>query len=230
MSPSSHTILQDRPAAGRRLVEPLQAYAHRPDVIVLALPRGGVPVAYEVATALDVRLDLMLVRKLGVPSHEEFAMGAIASGGIQILNEQALRAHPIDKARFDAVVARETQELLRREQVYRGTRAPVQLKDQAVILIDDGLATGASMMAAIHAVRVHGPSRIVVAVPVGPPETVEALRSEVDELVCPIMPEWLMSIGHWYMDFSQTSDAEVMRLLQRAWEKEGRADQSLSGH
>jgi predicted phosphoribosyltransferase len=213
-------ILQDRPAAGRRLVTPLQAYAQRPDVIVLALPRGGVPVAYEVATALDVRLDLMLVRKLGVPSHEEFAMGAIASGGIQILNQQALRAHPIDKAAFDAVVARETRELLRREQVYRGARAPVQLKDQVVILIDDGLATGASMMAAIHAVRVHGPSRIVVAVPVGPPETVEALRSEVDELVCPIMPEWLMSIGHWYMDFSQTSDAEVMRLLQRAWQKE----------
>jgi predicted phosphoribosyltransferase len=213
-------ILQDRPAAGRRLVAPLLAYANRPDVIVLALPRGGVPVAYEVATALDVRLDLMLVRKLGVPSHEEFAMGAIASGGIQILNQQALRAHPIDKAAFDTVVARETRELLRREQVYRGARAPVQLKDQVVILIDDGLATGASMMAAIHAVRVHGPSRIVVAVPVGPPETVEALRSEVDELVCPIMPEWLMSIGHWYMDFSQTSDAEVMRLLQRAWQKE----------
>jgi predicted phosphoribosyltransferase len=213
-------ILQDRPAAGRRLVAPLQAYANRPDVIVLALPRGGVPVAYEVATALDVRLDLMLVRKLGVPSHEEFAMGAIGSGGIQILNQQALRAHPIDKAAFDAVVARETRELLRREQVYRGARAPVQLKDQVVILIDDGLATGASMMAAIHAVRVHGPSRIVVAVPVGPPETVEALRSEVDELVCPIMPEWLMSIGHWYMDFSQTSDAEVIRLLQRAWQKE----------
>jgi predicted phosphoribosyltransferase len=216
-------ILQDRPAAGRRLVAPLQAYANRPDVIVLALPRGGVPVAYEVATALDVRLDLMLVRKLGVPSHEEFAMGAIASGGIQILNQQALRAHPIDKTAFDAVVARETRELLRREQVYRGARAPVQLKDQVVILIDDGLATGASMMAAIHAVRVHGPSRIVVAVPVGPPETVEALRSEVDELVCPIMPEWLMSIGHWYMDFSQTSDAEVMRLLQRAWQKEADA-------
>jgi len=222
-------ILQDRPAAGRRLVAPLLAYANRPDVIVLALPRGGVPVAYEVATALDVRLDLMLVRKLGVPSHEEFAMGAIASGGIQILNQQALRAHPIDKAAFDAVVARETRELLRREQVYRGTRAPVQLKDQVVILIDDGLATGASMRAAIHAVRLHGPSRIVVAVPVGPPETVEALRSEVDELVCPIMPEWLMSIGHWYMDFSQTSDAEVMRLLQRAWAKKPSAQNDNFG-
>ena len=151
-------------------------------------------------------------------------MGAIASGGVQILNEQALRAHPIDPAAFDAVVARETRELLRREQVYRGARAPVQLKDQVVILIDDGLATGASMMAAIRAARAHAPSRIVVAVPVGPPETVEALRSEVDELICPIMPEWLMSIGHWYMDFSQTSDAQVIRLLHRAWAKEDCAD------
>jgi putative phosphoribosyl transferase len=224
MSPPSNIVLQDRTAAGRRLVAPLLAYAHRPEVIVLALPRGGVPVAYEVASALDVRLDLMLVRKLGVPSHEEFAMGAIASGGIQILNEQALRAHPIDKVAFDAVVAQETRELLRREQVYRGTRTPVLLKDQVVILIDDGLATGASMMAAILAARVHGPSRIVIAVPVGPPETVEALRSEVDELICPIMPEWLMSIGHWYMDFSQTPDAEVIRLLHRAWAKEDCAD------
>ncbi|MHC8287499.1 phosphoribosyltransferase [Pseudomonas sp. XS1P51] len=219
-SSSSQTILQDRAAAGRSLVAPLLKYARRPDVIVLALPRGGVPVAYEVATALEVRLDLMLVRKLGVPSHQEFAMGAIASGGIQILNEDALRVHPIDQATFDAVVARETRELLRREQVYRATRAPVQLKDQRVILIDDGLATGASMMAAIHAVRVQAPSRIAVAVPVAPLETAEALRSEVDELVCPLMPEWLMSIGHWYMDFSQTSDDEVIGLLRRAWQRE----------
>lgn len=214
------TTLQDRPAAGRRLVEPLLQYAHRPDVIILALPRGGVPVAYEVATALGVRLDLMLVRKLGVPSHPEYAMGAIASGGIQILNEHALRAHPIDKAAFDVVVARENRELLRREQVYRGTRAPVQLKDRVVILIDDGLATGASMQAAIHAARAQAPSRIVVAVPVAPLETVEALRREVDELICPIIPEWLMSIGYWYLDFSQTSDQEVIDLLQRAWQRE----------
>jgi putative phosphoribosyl transferase len=220
MGPSSQTILQNRAAAGRRLVEPLLAYAHRADVIVLALPRGGVPVAYEVAKALEVRLDLMLVRKLGVPSHQEFAMGAIASGGIQILNEQALRVHPIDKAAFDAVVDRETKELKRREQVYRGSRAPLHLKDQVVILIDDGLATGASMLAAIHAVRVHAPSRIVVAVPVAPIETAEALRSEVDELICPLIPEWLMSIGYFYMDFSQTTDKEVMDLLQRAWQRE----------
>ena len=155
MNHSSQTILQNRAAAGRRLVEPLLQYAHKPDVIILALPRGGVPVAYEVATVLGVRLDLLLVRKLGVPSHPEYAMGAIASGGIEIRNEQALRAHPIDKAAFEAVVARETRELLRRQQVYRGTRAPVQLKDQVVILIDDGLATGASMLAAVQAVRLQ---------------------------------------------------------------------------
>jgi predicted phosphoribosyltransferase len=201
------------------LIEPLLPYANRPDVIVLALPRGGVPVAYEVATALKVRLDLMLVRKLGVPSHPEYAMGAIASGGIQIRNEEALRVHPIAKAAFDAVVERESRELLRREQVYRGTRPAVRLKDQVVILIDDGLATGASMRAAIQALRVQAPARIVVAVPVAPIETVEALRSEVDELICPLMPEWFTSIGHWYMDFSQTSDAEVIELLQRAWRR-----------
>jgi putative phosphoribosyl transferase len=223
MSPLSDSILQDRAAAGRRLVEPLSHYAHRPDVIILALPRGGVPVAYEVATALGVRLDLMLVRKLGVPSRPEYAMGAIASGGIQIRNEEALRFHPIDKDAFQAVVDRESRELLRREQVYRGSRAPVQLKDQVVILIDDGLATGASMLAAVQAVRMQSPSRIVVAVPLAPVETAEVLRKEVDELVCPLFPEWFTSIGDWYLDFSQTSDAEVIGLLQRAWQREAGA-------
>ncbi|WP_223434252.1 MULTISPECIES: phosphoribosyltransferase [unclassified Pseudomonas] len=219
-SPSLQTTLQNRAAAGRSLVEPLFKYAHRPDVIILALPRGGVPVAYEVAKALDVRLDLLLVRKLGVPSRPEFAMGAIASGGIQVLNQDALQAHPIDQASFEAVVARETRELSRREQLYRGTRPPSQLKDQVVILIDDGLATGASMMAAVHAVRAQAPSRIVVAVPVAPLETVEALRGEVEEVICPLMPEWMISIGYWYMDFSQTPDEEVIDLIQRAWQRE----------
>ena len=219
-SPSLQTTLKDRAAAGRGLVEPLLKYADRPDVIVLALPRGGVPVAYEVATALNVHLDLMLVRKLGVPSHEEYAMGAIASGGIQILNEDALRAHPSDRASFDAVVARETRELLRREQVYRGNRPPVHIKDRVVILIDDGLATGASMMAAIQAVRKQAPARIVVAVPVAPLETVEALLIDVDEVICPLVPEWMVSIGYWYLNFSQTSDEEVIELLQRAWQRE----------
>jgi len=219
-SPSLHTTLQDRTEAGRRLVEPLLKYAQRPDVIVLALPRGGVPVAYQVVKALDVRLDLMLVRKLGVPSNPEFAMGAIASGGIQIRNEQALRAHPISPAAFEAVVARETRELQRREQLYRGARPPLQLKGQVVILIDDGLATGASMMAAIRAVRMQAPARIVVAVPVAPLETVEALSFEVDEVICPLMPEWMMSIGYWYLNFPQTPDEEVIDLLQQAWQRE----------
>ena len=219
-SPSLQTTLPNRAEAGRRLVEPLLKYANRPDVIILALPRGGVPVAYEVATALNVRLDLMLVRKLGAPSHPEYAMGAIASGGVQILNDDALRAHPIDRASFDAVVARETQELSRREKVYRGNRPPPQLKDQVVILIDDGLATGSSMMAAVHAVRRQAPERIVVAVPVAPRETVEDLCMQVDEVICPLIPEWMMSIGYWYLDFSQTSDEEVIDLMQRAWKRE----------
>lgn len=222
---SQHTNLRDRTAAGQSLVEPLLKYARRADVIVLALPRGGVPVAYEVATALEVCLDLMLVRKLGVPSHQEFAMGAIASGGIQIVNEDALRANHIDQRTLEAVVAREGQELLRRERAYRATRAPMKLQDQVVILIDDGLATGASMMAAVHAVRLQKPARIVVAVPVAPLETAEALRSEVDELICPLIPEWLMSIGSWYVDFSQTSDEEVIDLLHRAWERESKPAQ-----
>lgn len=226
-SPSLQTTLQNRAAAGRSLVEPLHKYAHRPDVIVLALPRGGVPVAYEIAMALGVRLDLLLVRKLGVPSHPEFAMGAIASGGIQVLNDDALRAHPIDRASFQAVVARETRELARREQVYRGARPPMQIKGQVVILIDDGLATGSSMMAAVRAVRAQAPSRIVVAVPVAPLETVEALRGEVDEVICPLTPEWMISIGYWYRDFSQTSDEAVIDLLQRAWQRESSAGDSV---
>lgn len=223
-SPSLQTVLKDRRAAGEGLANHLLKYAHRPDVAVLALPRGGVPVAYEVATALRVRLDLMLVRKLGMASNPEFAMGAIASGGIRILNDDVLRAHPIDQDRFDAVVEQESRELMRREQAYRGTRAPLQLKDQVVILIDDGLATGASMMAAIHAVRTQAPSRIVVAVPVAPLETLEALRSEVDEVICPLVPEWMISIGHWYEDFSQTPDEVVIDLLQRAWQRESTGD------
>ncbi|MGH8387374.1 MAG: phosphoribosyltransferase [Pseudomonas sp.] len=219
-SPSLQTTLPNRAEAGRRLVEPLLKYANRPEVIILALPRGGVPVAYEVATALSVRLDLMLVRKLGAPSHPEYALGAIASGGVQVLNDDALRAHPIDRASFEAVLARETQELARREKAYRGNRSPPQLKGQVVILIDDGLATGSSMMAAIHTVRMQAPERIVVAVPVAPRDTVKDLSMQVDEVICPLIPEWVMSIGYWYLDFSQTSDEEVIDLMQRAWERE----------
>ncbi|MDR6917487.1 putative phosphoribosyltransferase [Pseudomonas sp. 3296] len=228
-SPSLQTTLKDRTDAGRRLVEPLLKYAHCPDVIVLALPRGGVPVAYEVVKALDVRLDLMLVRKLGVPSNPEFAMGAIASGGIQIRNEEALRAHPISPAEFDVVVAHETRELQRRELLYRGARPPLQLKGQVVILVDDGLATGASMMAAIRAVRIQAPARIVVAVPVAPLETVDTLSFEVDEVICPLMPEWMVSIGYWYLSFPQISDEEVIDLLQLAWQREVATSAKVQG-
>lgn len=227
-SPSLQTLWQDRSVAGRSLVEPLLKYARRPEVIVLALPRGGVPVAYEVATALQVRLDLLVVRKLGVPSQPEFAMGAIASGGIHIRNEEVLRAHSIDAHSYDAVVARETQELARREQVYRGGRGPLQLKDQVVILIDDGLATGASMTAAIHAVQLQAPARVVVAVPVAPLETVETLRCIANEVVCTLIPEWMMSIGYWYEHFPQTTDAEVIDLLHQAWRRES-AEAGTSG-
>ena len=227
-SPSLQTLWQDRSVAGRSLAEPLLKYARRPEVIVLALPRGGVPVAYEVATALQVRLDLLVVRKLGVPSQPEFAMGAIASGGIQIRNEEVLRAHSIDAHSYDAVVARETQELARREQVYRGGRGPLQLKGQVVILIDDGLATGASMTAAIHAVQLQAPARVVVAVPVAPLETVETLRCIANEVVCTLIPEWMMSIGYWYEHFPQTTDAEVIDLLHQAWRRES-AEAGTSG-
>lgn len=219
-SPSLQMTLRDRTAAGQSLVESLLQFAQRDDVIVLGLPRGGVPVAYEIASALEVRLDVMLVRKLGVPSHEEYAMGAIASGGIQIVNEDVLRANHIDQVTLDAVVERETRELSRREHAYRAGRQPLNLKDQVVILVDDGLATGATMTAAVHAVRRHNPAHIVVAVPVAALDSAEALRSEVTELVCPLTPEWLVSIGQWYLDFSQTSDGEVIDLLQRAWQRE----------
>ena len=207
----------DRAAAGQRLIEPLARYRGQDNVIVLALPRGGVPVAWEVADALGLPLDLMLVRKLGVPSHPEVAMGAIASGAIQLRNDDALRAHHVDQAAFDAVLQREMQELARREALYRGSRPPVDLKNQVVLLVDDGLATGASMTAAVHAARLQNPLAIVVAVPVAPVETAEALRSEVDELVCPLMPEWMRSVGDWYEDFSQTPDETVVELLSKAW-------------
>lgn len=206
----------DRAEAGRCLVASLSRYAGRADVIVLALPRGGVPVAYEVATALKVRLDLLVVRKLGIPSHPEYAMGAIAGGGVKILNDDALRAYPVDRTLLESVVARETQELIRRERAYRGTRPPLRLKDQTVILVDDGLATGASMMAAIQATRALSPLRIVVAVPVAPPETLEAMWGEVDEVVCPLVPERMVSVGYWYQDFPQTSDEEVIALMGKA--------------
>ena len=215
--------IPDRAAAGQALARLLASYSGCPDAIVLALPRGGVPVAYEIASALQLRLDLLLVRKLGVPGHAELAMGAIASGGVRVLNRDVLASLYIDEAAIEAVAERETEELQRRDRAYRGARPAPQLAGQQVILVDDGLATGATMQAAVKAVRQQGPARLVVAVPVAPPETAAALREQVDELVCPFMPDNLMAIGRWYLDFSQTSDQQVLDLLQRAWQEQGEA-------
>jgi erythromycin esterase-like protein/predicted phosphoribosyltransferase len=206
---------RDRHEAGRLLAAKLDAYANRPDVIVLALPRGGVPVAYEVARALGAPLDVFLVRKLGVPGHEELAMGAVATGGVRVLNDQVVRALRIPEYVIDAVVAREEQELRRRERLYRGGRPPPDVRGRTVILVDDGLATGATMHAAVKALRQLQPARIVVAVPTAAPEVCEALRAEVDEVICAITPAPFHAVGLWYEDFSQTTDEEVRDLLAR---------------
>lgn len=214
--------LHDRPAAGRLLAGLLHRYEARRDVIVLALPRGGVPVAFEIARVLSVRLDVMLVRKLGLPSHRELAMGAIAQGGVRVLNEDVVRGYGIDDATLDAVAAEEGRELERRSQVYRGARPLPSLEGQVVILVDDGLATGATMRAAIEAVRRQRPSELVVAVPLASRQGVAALAQRVDRVVCPHMPEPFFAIGQWYHDFDQTTDAQVVALLQRAWAREVR--------
>ena len=207
---------RDRHEAGRLLAEKVKAYAHRPEVLVLALPRGGVPVAYEVARALGAPLDVFLVRKLGVSGHEELAMGAVATGGVRVLNEQIVRALRIPDDVIDAVTMREQEELARRERLYRGDRPLPDVRGRTVILVDDGLATGATMHAAIAALRQQQPARIVVAVPTAAPETCQALRAEVDDVVCAITPEPFYSVGLWYEDFSQTTDDEVRDLLARA--------------
>jgi len=210
------TRFRDRREAGRALAENLAAYAHRPDVLVLALPGGGVPVAYDVARALGAPLDVFIVRKLGIPGHEELAMGAVATGGVRVLNEQVVHALNIPDHVIDAVTAWEQQELARRERLYRGDRPPPDVRGRTVILVDDGLATGASMHAAIAALRRQQPAHIVVAVPIAAPETCDALRAEVDDVVCAITPEPFHAVGLWYDDFSQTTDEEVGDLLARA--------------
>jgi predicted phosphoribosyltransferase len=209
-------IFLDRRDAGRKLAEKLSAYANRSDVIVLALPRGGVPVAYEVALALNAPLDLFIVRKLGLPGHEELAMGAIATGGARIINQDIVRAFNVPQGMIEAVVKRELKELERRERLYRGNRAVREIHDLTVILIDDGLATGASMHAAIMGLRAKDPARIVVAVPTAALETCEALQHAVDEIICATTPEPFYGVSRWYEDFSQTTDEEVQRLLEEA--------------
>lgn len=208
----------DRRDAGRQLATRLVRYAGREDVLVLALPRGGVPVAYEVAQALDALMDVFIVRKLGVPGHEELAMGAIASGGVVVLNEDVIEALQIPQEIIDAVAAREREEMSRREQAYRDDRPAPKIRGHCVILIDDGLATGASMSSAVASVRQQGPSRVVVAVPVAAVQTAERFDAEVDEFVAVRTPTPFYGVGQWYDDFSQTSDEEVRELLERAYQ------------
>ncbi|HJQ25551.1 MAG TPA: phosphoribosyltransferase [Blastocatellia bacterium] len=207
---------RDRSEAGRVLAEHLKPYANRREVLVLALPRGGVPVAFEVARALGAPLDVFLVRKLGVPGHEELAMGAIASGGVRVLNEEVVRALRIADQVIDAVAAREQQELERRALAYRGDAPAHEVGGRTVILIDDGLATGSTMRAAVEAIRQQQPARLVVAVPVAAASTCAALGAEVDEIVCARTPEPFQAVGLWYEDFAQTTDEEVRDLLERA--------------
>lgn len=213
-------IFRDRSDAGRALAARLGAYAGRPDVLVLALPRGGVPVASEVARALGAPLDIFLVRKLGVPGQEELAMGAIASGGVRVVNRQVVEYMKITDEMLDEAAAREQGELERRERLYRGARPAPDARGRVVILIDDGLATGSTMRAAALALRQQQPARLVVAVPVGSAQACAELRREVDEVVCAATPEPFNGVGRWYEDFSQTSDEEVSRLLEQAGQKE----------
>lgn len=206
----------DRREAGRMLSERLLDYADRPDVLVLALPRGGVPVAFEVARRLKAPLDVYIVRKLGVPYHEELAFGAAASGGVCVLNDDVVSALRLAPEVIETIKDREMQELKRREQAYRGDASPPEVAGRHVILIDDGLATGASMRAAVTALRRQRPAAIIAAAPVGSSAACEDLRAEVDEIVCGVMPEPFYGVGRWYRDFSQTSDEEVRALLALA--------------
>ena len=213
-------LFEDRRQAGRTLARGLDAYAGRDDVLILALPRGGVPVAYEVAEALAAPLDVFLVRKLGVPGHEELAMGAIASGGVRVLTPAIVAQFRIPASRIEAVTRQEERELRRRERYYRGDHPPLDVRGRTVILVDDGLATGSSMRAAIAAVRRLGPKRVVVAVPVAPPATCHELSALADEVISAATPEPFLSVGRFYQDFEQTGDEEVKELLDRATARE----------
>jgi predicted phosphoribosyltransferase len=219
----------NRTEAGQQLANRLEKYADRDDVIVLGLPRGGVPVANEVAKHLRAPLDVFVVRKLGVPGFEELAAGAIASGGVRVLNEDVMRAIPHADQAVEAVTARETTELQRREQIYREGRSAPQLRDRIVILVDDGLATGATMRAAVKALRKRGVAKIVVAVPVGPPDTCHEIEEQADETICLSTPEFFQAVGQYYDDFSQTTDEDVRKLLARGPEEQGGPVSNPSG-
>jgi putative phosphoribosyl transferase len=204
----------NRVEAGQQLAERLLNYRDRDDVVVLGLPRGGVPVAHQLARVLGAPMDVFVVRKLGVPGHEELAMGAIATGGIRVVNEDVVVPLGIPSTVVDSVARSEQIELERREQLYRGRRAPTELTNRIVILVDDGLATGSTMRAAVRAVRQQSPSRVVVAVPVGAPSTCVDLAREADEVICVRQPDPFVAVGLWYRDFAPTSDQEVRELLE----------------
>lgn len=206
----------DRADGGQRLAKRLGQYANRDDVVVLGIPRGGVPVAFEVAQALKAPLDIMLVRKLGTPGQAELAMGAIASGGVRILNQEVIRELGISDEQLEAVTAAQKVELERRERLFRGTRAPISIQGKVVILIDDGIATGSSMLAAIDALRALQPAKIVVATPVAPANMPNRMKDRADEFICAQMPEWFFAIGEFYQNFPQTEDSEVRDFLTRA--------------
>jgi putative phosphoribosyl transferase len=206
---------RNRSEAGRLLARALERYKDQLDVLVLALPRGGVPVAYEVATNLNAPLDVFIVRKLGVPGHEELAMGAIASGGIRALNTAVIKQLNIPRSAIEAVAAHEQQELERRERLYRGQKASLNIQDRTIILVDDGLATGSTMKAAVAALRQQNPRKIIVAVPTAPAETCNELQDEADEVICAVTPEPFYAVGQWYENFEQTTDAEVTELIRR---------------
>lgn len=209
-------LFKDRVDAGRKLARELSKYANRSDVLILALPRGGVPVAFEVAKELNVKMDVFIVRKLGVPGNEELAMGAIASDNIRVLNEDIVRSFQIPERVIDKVAENELRELERREHAYRGDRPKPEISGSIIILIDDGLATGATMRAAAAALKTKNPTKIVVAVPTAAPDTCEFFRREIDEVICVATPEPFYGVGAWYEDFSQTSDKEVCELLDKA--------------
>ena len=211
-----YTQFLDRTQAGRILATRLATYANRHDVLVLALPRGGVPVAFEVARALHAPLDVMNVRKLGVPGEEELAMGAIASGGVRVLNDDVVKVLALSDAVINTVAAREQQEVERRERLYRGDRPAYDIRGRTIILVDDGIATGATMRAAVAAVKQRQPARIIIAVPVAASATCEAFAPEVDDVVCVQRPEDFFAVGFWYEHFSQTTDEQVRDLLEQA--------------
>jgi putative phosphoribosyl transferase len=208
-------LFRDRTEAGRLLADRLSAYANYPDAMVLALPRGGVPVAFEIAEALNLPLDIVVVRKLGLPGHEEFAMGAIASGGARVLNQDLIHQLSLSDEIIEHIVAGEQRELERRERTYRGQRPVLDVRDHIVIIVDDGLATGSSMRAAIAALRQKRPAKLIVAVPVGARMTCSELEALADEVICLEMPENFSAVGLWYRDFSQITDEEVNNLLER---------------